>query len=107
MIAEQAKSHHSILAHVETGCVGDLVLISPLFQVLEEATGEFDPIGTLIVLILLATFAYGAYWTWNRAGTTESRYVWGWRIAAILLWGLAVLIVVSLVLNLLAALGAF
>lgn len=76
-----------------------------LQTVTEEATGEFDPIGTIVVLILIVLFAYAAYWAWVRADTRTGIKMWGYRGVAGITGGLAILFVISLLLNLAAAIG--
>lgn len=74
-------------------------------QITEEASGEFDPIGTAIVLVLIVLFAYAAYWAWTRADTRTGIKMWGYRGAAGISGFLAFLMVISLLLNLAAAVG--
>lgn len=76
-----------------------------MLSIASEATGEFDPLGTLVTLLLLAAFAYVAYVSWNRLGTATGIKLWLFR-AGVLGGGLmAILISISFVLNLAGALG--
>lgn len=74
-------------------------------QIGEEATGEFDPLGTLFILVLIVVFAFIARWTWKRADTSDGVRQWGWRIATLVFGGVALIAIFSLAINLLAALG--
>lgn len=77
----------------------------PVLQVSEEATGEFDPVGTLVTLILLVLFAYGARWMWQRSEGTDGTRNRGWQVGALLLAGLAIIVLAAFAMNLMAALG--
>lgn len=76
-----------------------------IMQISEEATGEFDLLGTLFVLALIIAFAYIARWTWKRAATSDGVRRWGWAIVTLVFGGLALIGVFSVVVNLLVALG--
>lgn len=76
-----------------------------VMQISEEATGEFDPLGTLFVLVLIVVFGYIARWTWKRADTSDGARRWGWRIVTLVFGGVALIGIFSLAINLLAALG--
>lgn len=78
---------------------------SVLLQESVEATGEFDPIGTLVVIVLIAVFAYAAKRGWARGKRVDGVTSWGWRLAAVGAGVIALLGVVAFVMNLLAAVG--
>lgn len=76
-----------------------------IIQGAEEATGEFDPVGTLVVLVLIGLFAYGAKRGWERGTNPDGSASWGWRLAAVVSGGIAIIAVAAFVMNLLAAIG--
>lgn len=78
---------------------------SAILQVSEEATGEFDPLGTLVVLVLVGLFAYGAKRGWERGTKADGAKTWGWRAAAVFSAVIALAAVAAFVMNVLAALG--
>lgn len=73
-----------------------------LLQVSEEATGEFDPVGTLFTLVLGILFAYGAYRLYGRYTGGGGALV---LVGAGVLGFLAVLVAVAFLMNLGAAVG--
>lgn len=74
-------------------------------MLIEEATGEFDPIGTIVLLVLIALLGYAAYWSWGQADTRTGIKMWVFRGIAGITGGLAFLAIVSFLLNLAAAIG--
>lgn len=81
------------------------ILPQILMQIRSEATGEFDPLGTLFVVVLIVAFVYIARWTLKRSGGSSGARRWGWIIATLVFGGIAFLLIISIALNLLAALG--
>lgn len=76
-----------------------------ILSVTSEATGEFDPVGTLFVLVLLVAFAYVAYYSWNHLGTATGLKLWLFRAGVVGGGFLAVIAAISFVMNLAAAVG--
>lgn len=76
-----------------------------VLQIAGEATGEFDPIGTLIVLVLIVLLAYAARRAWSRGTSSGGVRSWGWRLGALVSGVFALTAVAALALNVLAAIG--
>lgn len=77
----------------------------PLQQQTVEATGEFDPIGTIVGLVILLLGAYGARMGWRHYQTGTGVRAYGWLALGAMGAFIAAVMAVSFLLNIAAALG--
>lgn len=80
-------------------------MIPVLLQTLDEATGEFDPLGTLFVLVLTVLFAFGVRGGWRRYRSRDGTRRFGWLAGAGVCALFFVVFVAALAVNLAAAVG--
>ncbi|SEP17357.1 hypothetical protein SAMN04487948_11864 [Halogranum amylolyticum] len=78
-------------------------MIGTLLQ-FEEATGEFDPVGTLILFVIIAASLYGARAAFLRSKSSGGAKRYGLLASAVFGGLLALLFVAAFVMNLAVAL---
>lgn len=70
-----------------------------------EASREFDPVGTLVVLVIMILSAYAARAGWRRYRGGAGVRAYGWLVVAAIGGLVAVLTAVSFLVNIGAAFG--
>ena len=77
----------------------------PLQQQTVDATGEFDPVGTLVVFVILLLSVYGVRVGWLHYQAQTGVRAYAWLVLVIIGAFIATIMAISLLLNIAAALG--